>query len=321
LGIGEDKLGVPIDARMETVVLGKGSNGYEAHYAISAQQADAIIVLARVQVHPTLKAGQKSDGVASGLLKMVMIGLGKQTGAQSAHHHGLAESILEVPNLQLTQANIIAGVSVVENAYRDPYRVEVVPPEEFKASDQRQLKVAQSLLGQIPFKELDVLVCDQMGKTVAGSGLDPNVIGFWRIEGGPKEPNYRRIVSLDLTDGSLGNATGIGLNDFVTRRVVDKMSSHATWMNILTAASKDSSTIEGYTPIVAETDREALQLALESVMPVQQPRLCHIHDTSQLAEMMVSEALLPLAAQDPTIEVLSELQPLRFDAQGRLQWL
>jgi uncharacterized protein (DUF362 family) len=83
LGIGEDKVGVPIDARMETVVLGRGSNGYEAHYAVSAQQADAIIVLARVQVHPNLKAGQKSDGVASGLLKMVMVGLGKQSGAQS----------------------------------------------------------------------------------------------------------------------------------------------------------------------------------------------------------------------------------------------
>ena len=320
-GATEEKLGVPIDARMETVVIGKGDNGYEAHYALAAKEADAVIVLGRTTVHPNLKAGEKSDGVASGLLKMVMIGLGKQQGAYSAHHCGLGESVLQVPGLQLKLGNIIAGVSLVENAYRDPYHVEVVPPEEFKASDQRQLKLAQSLLGQIPFDDLDVLVADQMGKDVAGSGLDPNVIGFWRFEGGPHVPNYRRIVSLDLTEASGGNAIGIGLNDVVARRVVEKMSSQATYMNLLTGANKDGSTLEGYIPIVADTDREALELALGSIMPSGAPRVCHIHDTSRLEEMMVSEALFPLAKQLPNIEVLTELQPPPFDKEGRLAWL
>ncbi len=320
-GVNEQSLGVPIDARMETVVLGVGYNGYEAHYALSAKEADGIIVLARTTVHPNLKAGEKSAGVASGLLKMTMIGLGKQKGAASAHHHGLADCVLQVPDLQLKHGNIIAGVSMVENAYREPYHVEVVPPEEFKASDQRQLKLAQSLLGQIPFDELDVLIADRMGKDVAGSGLDPNVIGFWRFEGGPHVPNYRRIVSLDLTEASAGNAIGIGLNDFVTRRLVDKMSKEATYMNLLTGATKDGSTVEGYIPIIAETDREALELALGSIMPSGAPRVCHIHDTSRLEEMMVSEALFPLAKQLPNIEVLTELQPPPFDQEGRLQWL
>ncbi|HLW02921.1 MAG TPA: hypothetical protein VKT82_29975 [Ktedonobacterales bacterium] len=108
-GVTEQSLGVPIDARMETVVLGTGYNGYEAHYAVSAKEADGIIVLARTTVHPNLKAGEKSDGVASGLLKMTMIGLGKQPGAQSAHHHGLAACVLQVPDLQLKRGNIIAG--------------------------------------------------------------------------------------------------------------------------------------------------------------------------------------------------------------------
>lgn len=320
-GVTEQKLGVPIDARMETVVLGTGYNGYEAHYAISAEEADGIIVLARTTVHPNLKAGEKSDGVASGLLKMTMIGLGKQPGAQSAHHHGLADCVLQVPDLQLKHGNIVAGVSMVENAYREPYHVEVVPPDEFKTSDQRQLKLAQSLLGQIPFDELDVLIADQMGKDVAGSGLDPNVIGFWRFEGGPHVPNFRRIVSLDLTEASAGNAIGIGLNDVVTRRLVDKMSKEATYMNLLTGANKDGSTVEGYIPIIAETDREALELALGSVMPSGAPSVCHIHDTSRLEEMMVSEALFPLAKQLPNIEVLTELQPPPFAPEGRLHWL
>jgi hypothetical protein len=320
-GITEERLGVPIDARMETVVLGTGHNGYEAHYAISAKEADGIIVLARTTVHPNLKAGEQSEGVASGLLKMTMIGLGKQQGAQSAHHHGLAQSVLQVPDLQLKHGNVIAGVSMVENAYREPYRVEAVPPEEFKASDQRQLKLAQSLLGQIPFDELDVLVADQMGKDIAGSGLDPNIIGFWRVEGGPHVPNYRRIVSLDLTEASGGNAIGIGLNDFVTRRLVNKVDQYATYMNLLTGATKEGSTVEGYIPIIAETDREALELALGSVMPSGAPRVCHIHDTSRLEEIMVSEALFPLAKQLPNIEILTELQPSPFDQEGRLRWL
>lgn len=320
-GVTEQKLGVPIDARMETVVLGKGYNGYEAHYAVSAKEADGIIVLARTTVHPNLKAGEQSDGVASGLLKMTMIGLGKQKGAQSAHHHGLADCVLQVPDLQLKHGNIIAGVSMVENAYREPYKIEVVPPEEFKTSDQRQLKLAQSLFGQIPFDELDLLIADWMGKDIAGSGLDPNVIGFWRFEGGPHVPNYRRIVSLDLTEASAGNAIGIGLNDIVTRRLVDKMSKEATYMNLLTGANKDGSTIEGYIPIIAETDREALELALGAIMPTDAPRVCHIHDTSRLEELMVSEALLPLTQQLPTIEVLTELQPPPFDQEGRLRWL
>ncbi len=320
-GVTEERLGVPIDARMETVVLGKGHNGYEAHYAVSAKEADGIIVLARTTVHPNLKAGEQSDGVASGLLKMTMIGLGKQKGAASAHHHGLAASVLQVPDLQLKHGNIIAGVSMVENAYREPYRIEAVPPEEFKASDQRQLKLAQSLLGQIPFDELDVLVADQMGKDISGAGLDPNIIGFWRVEGGPHVPNYRRIVSLDLTEASGGNAIGIGLNDFVTRRLVNKVDQHATYMNLLTGANKDGNTLEGAIPVIAETDRAALELALGSIMPASAPRVCHIHDTSRLEEMMVSEALLPLAKQLPNIEVLSELQPPPFDREGRLQWL
>ena len=320
-GVTEENVGAPIDARMETILRGTGRNGYRPHYALSAHEADAVIVLGRTTVHPNLKVGEQSDGVASGLLKMVMIGLGKQAGAQAAHHYGLAECIVQAPDLLVQGSNIVAGVSIVENAYREPYHVEVVPPEEFKASDQRQLKLAQSLLGQIPFDELDVLVCDVMGKDVAGSGLDPNVIGFWRFEGGPHVPNYRRIISLDLTSASLGNATGAGLNDFVTRRLADKIDPHVTWMNMLTAANKDGSIVEGFLPMVAATDREALQLALMSLMPCAAPRVCHIHDTSRLEEMMVSEALLPLAQQFPNIEVLSDLQPAPFDESGKLVWI
>ena len=228
---------------------------------------------------------------------------------------------MQVPELQLRSANIVAGVSLVENAHRQPYRIEVVPPHEFKSSDQRQLALAHSVLAQIPFDELDVLISERMGKDISGAGLDPNVIGFWRVEEGPHVPNYRRIVSLDLTAASGGNAIGVGLNDVVTRRLAQKMDRHATYMNQLTAANKDASMLEVALPLVVDTDREALEIALGSVMPCPAPRVCCIHDTSRLEEMMISEALLPLAQQLPNIEILTGLQPAPFDAEGWLAWL
>ena len=99
------------------------------------------------------------------------------------------------------------------------------------------------------------------------------------------------------------------------------MDRHATYMNQLTGANKSGSMIEAYVPLVAETDREAIELALGSIMPSDGPTLCHIHDTSRLEEMMVSEALLPLAQQRPDVEVLTDLRPPPFDDTGSLHWL
>ena len=238
LGVTEESVGAPVRATMETVALGQAKNKAMAHLDRLAAEADGIIVLGRTKTHP-----ESAEGLASGLLKMTTIGLGKQKGAEQAHSHGLWDSVKYVPQVVLGQGKILFGVAVVENGYRRPVIVEVVPPtyEAFLESDQRLLKVAKTYLARLPFDKLDLLISDEVGKTVSGSGMDLNVIGHYRATGrGPRRPEIRRIVALSLTKPSLGNGMGLGLVDFTTRRVLDAYDPAVTYVNLLTATEPDN---------------------------------------------------------------------------------
>ena len=108
LGATEDAVSAPIQSSMDTVVLGRAENGAIAHFDRLAYEADGVIVLGRVKTHP-----ESAGELASGLLKMCTIGLGKQAGAQQAHAHKLWDSVRAVPKLQLAKSNILFGVAVV----------------------------------------------------------------------------------------------------------------------------------------------------------------------------------------------------------------
>ncbi len=233
LGAKEDVVGAPIRATMDTHDLGPSKTGAHAHLDQIAALADGIIVLGRTKTHP-----ESATGLASGLLKMTTVGLGKQIGAQEAHSHGLWESVAEVPRIQLQHAKALFGVAVVENAYRRPVVIEVVPAsyDAFLDSDKRLLKIAHDHLATIPFDKLDLLIVDELGKSISGTGMDLNVIGTWRMKGGEHKPDFRRIAVLSLTEGSLGNGLGIGLADFTTERFMDAYDPGATYINLLTAA-------------------------------------------------------------------------------------
>src|SRR4051812_1465597 len=161
LGVSGQSAGAPIRATMETHKLGRSSNGAVAHLDRFAAEADGIIVLGRTKTHP-----ESAGELASGLLKMCTIGLGKQTGAHEAHSHGLWESVREVPKLQLEKAKILFGVAVVENGFRQPCAIEVVIPnyDAFLEADVRLLRLAKQHLARIPLRELDVLIVDELGK-------------------------------------------------------------------------------------------------------------------------------------------------------------
>ena len=179
---------------------------------------------------------------------MSTIGLGKQIGAHQAHSHGLWESVRAVPKLQLAKSKILCGVAVVENGYREPCVVEVVPPayDAFLEADMRLLRIAKQHLAQIPFDDLDLLIVDELGKTVSGAGMDPNVIGHWRISSNaPHHPDFRRIVVLSLTGPSLGNGLGIGMADFTTQRFADAYDPAVSYINLLTASEPRGNTREG----------------------------------------------------------------------------
>lgn len=316
LGAKEGNVGAPVQATMETADLGESESGAVAHVDKLAAEADGIIVFGRVKTHP-----ENVEGIASGLLKMTTVGLGKQAGAQQAHSHGLWKSVKAVPKMTLAKSKILFGAAVVENAYRQPAYIEVAPAhyDAFKDVDERLLDIAKPHVAKIPFKELDVLVVDELGKTVSGTGMDLNVIGNWRVKGGPREPNYKRIVALSLTPGSLGNALGIGLADYTTERLIKDYDPGATYINLLTASEPGSmNTREGSLPLALPRDRDAIEVALYSSLAGDHPRICRIKDTARLDEFWVSEALLPEVKANPKLSVLQAPAPWPFDARGDL---
>jgi hypothetical protein len=301
---------------MHTHALGTTDTGAIAHLDDIAAGADGIIVLGRTKTHP-----ENAAGVASGLLKMVTVGLGKQRGAQEAHTHGLWPSVNEVPRLTMAKANILFGVAVVENAFRQPFIVEVVPPiyDAFKESDERLLEAARPHVAKLPFQQIDLLIVDELGKNISGTGMDLNVIGSWRMKGGQREPDFQRIAVLSLTQESLGNGLGIGLADFTTRRFMDEYDAYVTYVNLLTATEPNAmNTKEGLLPLALSSDCEAIEVALFSSLASASPRVCRIRSTARLDEFWVSEALLEEVREDETLSIVEQPAPLEFNGAGNL---
>lgn len=228
---------------------------------------------------------------------------------------------MPLPRVTLERANILFGVAVVENGYRKPLVVEVVPPtyEAFHEADTRLLDITRAHVPTIPFDHLDLLIVDEIGKNITGSGMDLNVIGHWRATGkGPFTPDFRRIVVLSLTHPSLGNGLGIGLADFTTRRFMDAYDPAVSYVNLLTSMEPDSTTHEGPAPLALPNDREALEVGLYSAVPQGEPRVCRIRSTAQLDQFWVSPALLEEVKQNPHLTVAAPPAPFAFDEAGNL---
>ena len=317
LGATEEAVGAPIHATMETVLLGQAKNGAMAHLDRLAAEADGIIVFGRTKTHP-----ESADKLASGLLKMTTVGLGKQSGAQQAHNHGLWESVRRVPEITIAKSKILFGVAVVENGYRQPLVIEVVPGnyKAFLESDKRLLEVAKPHVAKLPFDKLDLLIVDEIGKTISGSGMDLNVIGKVRATGkkAPHDPEIRRIAALSLTKPSLGNGLGIGLADFTTRRFLEEYDPGTSYVNLLTATEPGNQTSEGPLPLALDSDREAIEVALYSSLANGAPRVCRIKNTGLLDTMWISEALIDEARKDSAITVEAGPSEMPYDQAGNL---
>jgi len=314
--LGVDEKSAPIEATMDTIALGKSETGAVAHLDAIAAKADGIIVMGRVKMH-----AQNTEGIGSGLLKMTTVGLGKQKGAQEAHNNGLWRSIRAVSKITLAHAKVHCGVAILENAFCQPVVVEVVPGtfEAFEEADKRLLVVSKDHFAKIPFQQLDVLVVDEIGKNISGSGMDLNVVGKWRVSGGEQKPDFRRIVVLSLTRESCGNGLGVGIADFTTERFVKDFDQIATYVNIFTSTERGTmGQRKGSLPLALPNDREAMQVALYSSQAGVNSRICRIKNTANLSQMWVSEGLLEEAKSNPQLIILDQLKPLPFDSSGNL---
>src|SRR5881296_1042271 len=315
-GITAATMGCPVRATMEVVQAGEAL-GLPVWLDRYAAEADWIGLVNRVKPHTDFKGS-----IESGLFKMMTIGLGKYRGATQYHRanvtHGYETVITAVGREMLAKARIGFGLGVVENGYDETAVVEAFNAQDLEAGERRLLKDARGWMARLPFSPIDVLVVEEIGKNISGSGMDTNVIGRPSNphEPFPSDPKILWIVALDLTAESYGNAVGIGNADFTTRRLVDKIDMKPTLINAITACAPGGAKV----PATYDTDREAIETALSCVglTPPEKARVIRIKNTLRLDEIEVSEAFLPEVAKRADLTRLTDPAPLAFDAAGRL---
>ena len=317
LGISEKSVGAPVVSSMDVVELGTTEEGIPVVLSKDAMACDHLVIVNRVKPHTEFHGR-----IESGLTKMMVIGLGKHEGAVLAHRwavrYGYERTLIASGQLVIEKAPITLGVGIVENGFGQAARIEVVVPEHFIEKDEHLLALARETCPHLPFDRLDVLVVDEGGKEISGTAMDTKVIGrIMNIYEPPLEhPHITRIVLRDLTEKSHGNGLGIGLADFVTQRLVDKLNRSITDVNCVTAVAPE----KGRLPIIGRTDRMAIDYAFASAGPVngENVRLCWIRNTMKLDRMFVSEALLPEVEAHPSLEISSALQEMHFTDGGDL---
>ena len=315
-GVTERTMGCPVRATMDVVQVGEAL-GLPVWLDRYAADADWIGVINRVKPHTDFKGE-----IESGMFKMMTIGLGKHRGAIQAHRanirHRYEPVITAAGREMLRKARIAFGLGIVENGYDETAKVEAFLPADLEAGDRALLREAKAWMARLPFDPIDLLVVDQMGKDISGSGMDSNIIGRHGTFFEPPfpSPKVTFIVVCGLTAHTYGNATGIGNADFTTRRLADKIDWNATYINCLTACSPAGAKL----PPVLETDRDAVAVALSclGLERVDDARVVRIKNTLRLAEVEVSEALLPDVAKREDLTQTSEPAPLAFDQCGTL---
>lgn len=316
-GITEENMGCPVKSCMDTVEIGVSEGrGLPVRIDKHAAEADGILLFNRIKPHTSFRGRYES-----GLMKMMAIGLGKQHGAEDIHHQSPAimhELVEEYGLTILKNCPILGGIAVVENAYDETYLIKGMTPDEIVAEEPKLRDLSYETIARLLFDKCDVLVVDKIGKNISGDGMDPNVSGRF------VQPKYcsggieaEKVVILDLTDETHGNAQGIGLAEVTTRRLFNKMKLEMTYPTGVTNTFLHLMKI----PMIMDNDREAMQLALGCCPEAEDPdnmKMIRIPNTAHIEFIEISEGMLPLAKANPNIEILSEPYDLPFDEDGNL---
>ena len=319
-GISESTIGCPIHSEIEPASLGETADGLPVYLDRNALGADHIVVVNRVKPHTDFKGS-----VGSGLMKMLAIGLGKQKGASYYHgavfEYGFEHMITTVSQHVLQHAPVAFGLAIIENAYDRTAHIIGVPANVLQTEERKLFQEAQRLMPRLPSDDIDILIVDEMGKNISGTGMDTNIIGrrMQNFETEPQVPRILRIIVRDLTPESEGNAVGIGLADFTTRRLVDGINHRYTYVNSITGMSPQKSRI----PVFLDTDREVIEAAFSTIgmKPPEEGRAVRIKNTLSLGRVAVSDALVEEMGDREDVEIAGSHSPLVFDGQGTLSSL
>lgn len=308
LGVTESSVEAPIRSSMDVVEVGRLASGLPVYTDRQAYSADKVIVINRVKPHTAFRGP-----VESGLMKMITIGLGKQKGAEAAHSLGfkyMAEHVVAMARIVLSQVPIIFGLATVENAYDRPAKIVAVPAEKIESVEPGLLLEAKSLMPRILFDPIDVLVVDEIGKDISGDGMDPNITGRYPTPYASGGPRVTRIAVLGLTERTRGNANGIGLADITTRKAFEAIEREKGYANALT--STVVSTVK--LPMFMETEELAVKAAIKTcnAPDPSRVRLVWIRNTLELKNLWISEPLLEEARRREDVEILTEPEATDF---------
>lgn len=316
-GISEEKLGVPVRTEMDVVQIGTNSWGEPVYWDRNAWEADAVVTISRIKPHTDFRGRFES-----GILKMLVIGLGKRHGA--AQHHrwgvrGLRDMLPESGKVILEKTRFLAGLGILENAREETAVLRVLDRDQVMDQEPGLLEQARSIMGRLPFDQLDLLIVGEIGKNYSGAGIDPNVVGRLLIEGEPEayKPRVIRMCALDLSPESHGNGTGVGIADLTTDRLLAAIDPVPFRMNNLTACFLWRSKL----PIGFPNDQACIESGIATCW---QPnfddlRLAVIPNTLEMENLWVSPALITEARERKDLEIRGELQPMPFDASGNLK--
>jgi hypothetical protein len=315
LGITEQTLGCPIISRADVVSLGTTDDGVDVFMDATAHAADAVMVVGRVKWHTNF------DGrIESGLMKMIAIGMGKFAGAQKYHTHaqrlGLEHVIRTAARCALRSGKIIGGLAIVEDACHQTATIDAVPAECVEQREEQLLAQAKSWMPRLPCA-LDVLIVDEMGKNISGTGMDAKVVNrgpqceynVW-----PGLPSVRRIFVRSLHPESYGNAVGIGMADVTTDRLVRQIDWEPTRINALSSSTPSRIRV----PAHFATDRACLEwvAATSGRLDPAQVTFGWIRNTLALDVMAVSENVRA-HLQAPHVALGAEID-VQWDSDAQL---
>jgi len=315
-GISEEKLRVLVRTDMDAVQIGTNSWDEPVYWDKNALESDAVVTISRVKPHTDFRAPYES-----GIVKMLVIGLGKREGAAQHHrwgYRGLSEMIPESCRVILEKTPFIAGLAIIENAHEQTAFLQVIEREDVLQTEPELLKQARALMARLPFAQLDLLVIGEIGKNYSGAGIDPNAVGRLLMEGQPEPetPRITRICALDLSPESHGNGTGIGIADLTTERLLAAIDPVPFRMNNLTACFLWRSKL----PFAFANDRECIEMGLKTCWQPrpEQVRMAIIPNTLELSDIWVSPPLAEESSGVSGLARIGDAHSMPFDGAANL---
>jgi hypothetical protein len=309
LGLTPATTGLEIRSSMDCVKLGTVDSG-DVWMDRHCYESTGVLVLNRIKLHTCF-----SGPVQSGLSKMMVVGMGKIHSAETFHSarpDRMPRILEEMGSLLIQSGKIFAGLALLEDGFDATAEIHALSGENILKEEPALLQRHRHYFPSLPTDELNVLIVDEIGKTFSGTGMDTNVIGRRGVHGFEDltRPRINTIATLGLAPQAQGNALGVGLSDFITRRLRDSIDEKKTFINAFTTGDMQRMAI----PCTLKDDEELIEKIRERFG---NNRWMFIPNTLHLEKIFVSEDLAKELQGHPRCRVSPTPTPLSF-SNGRL---